>query len=95
MGLFRMLTRSAFICNVCFLLAIFILWMRQSVNIINPGLASLIIVMGFVLSIILNLIVNIWQLIRWVKKKPANGIPLVFKYLNGGFLTIQLILLFY
>lgn len=90
MGLLRMLNRSAFICNVCFLLAIFILRMRHPVN---PGLASLIIVMGFILSIILNLIVNAWHLIRCVKRKPLLEIPRALIYLNGGFLIIQLILL--
>lgn len=90
MGLLRMLNRSAFICNVCFLLAILILRIRQPVD---PGLASLIIVMGFVLSIIFNAIVNLWHLARWFSKKSLKEIPRIFIYLNSGFLIIQLILL--
>jgi hypothetical protein len=90
MALLRMLNRAAFICNVCFLLAILILRIRQPVD---PGLASLIIVMGFVLSIIFNLIVNCWHLFRWLGKKSFKEIPRSFIYLNGGFLLIQLILL--
>jgi hypothetical protein len=90
MGLLRMLNRSAFICNVCFLLAIMILRVRQPVD---PGLASLIIVMGFVLSIVFNLIVNFWHLARWISKKTLKEIPRSFIYLNFGFLVIQLILL--
>ena len=90
MGLLRMLNRSAFICNVCFLLAILILRVRQPVD---PGLASLIIVMGFVLSIILNIIVNFWHLARWINKKTLKEIPRSFIYLNCSFLVIQLILL--
>ena len=90
MALLRMLNRSAFICNVCFLLSIFILWMRHPVN---AGLTSLIIVLGFFLSIILNLIVNVWFVIRLIKKNPVHEVPRVLIYLNGGFLAIQLILL--
>jgi hypothetical protein len=90
MALLRMLNRSAFICNVCFLLAILILRLRQPVD---PGLSSLIIVMGFVLSILLNLIVNIWHLIRRIGKKPLQEIPRILLYLNSGFLIIQLILI--
>lgn len=91
MALLRMLNRSAFICNVCFLLAIAILWMRHP---INAGLSSLLIVMGFFLSFIFNLVVNVWLLIRKLNNKPLNEIPHALVYLNGGFLAIQLILLF-
>ena len=90
MGFLRVLNRAAFICNVCFLLALLILRIRQPVD---PGLASLIIVMGFVLSIILNLLVNSWHLIRWLSKRSLRDIPRPFIYLNCGFLLIQLILL--
>ncbi len=91
MALLRMLNRSAFICNLCFLLAIAILWMRHP---INAGLASLLIVMGFFLSFIFNMVVNVWLLIRKLNNKPLNEIPRALVYLNGGFLAIQLILLF-
>jgi hypothetical protein len=89
MGLLRTLNRSAFICNIAFLLAVIILWMK---NPVNPGLAALIIVMGFVLSVILNVIVNAWHLIRKVKKQTLQEIPAALIYLNAIFLVIQLIL---
>jgi hypothetical protein len=60
---------------------------------VNAGLTSLIIVLGFFLSIILNLIVNVWFVIRLIKKNPVHEVPRVLIYLNGGFLAIQLILL--
>jgi hypothetical protein len=66
MAFLRMLNRAAFICNVCFLLAVFLLWYSQPVN---PGLASLIIVMGFLLSIVLNVVVNIWLILIRIFKK--------------------------
>ena len=90
MALLRMLSRAAFICNVCFLLAISLLWFKHP---INPGLASLIIVMGFLLSIVMNIVVNTWLFILRITKKPVERIPRLLIYLNGGFLAIQLILL--
>jgi hypothetical protein len=90
MALLRMLNRSAFICNVCFLLAILMLRAKHSVN---PGLASLVIVMGFALSIILNLWINTWHLVCWAKNKPLTQVPRLLVYVNGGFLIIQLIFL--
>jgi hypothetical protein len=85
-----MLNRAAFICNVCFLLAICLLWFK---NPVNPGLSSLIIVMGFLLSIVLNIVVNIWLLILRISKKSTAGIPRLIIYLNGGILVIQIILM--
>jgi hypothetical protein len=85
-----MLNRAAFICNVCFLLAICLLWFK---NPVNPGLSSLIIVMGFLLSIVLNIVVNIWLLMLKISKKSLSGIPKMIIYINGGILVIQLILL--
>jgi hypothetical protein len=90
MALLRMLNRAAFICNICFLLAIFLLRLKSPVN---PGIASLIIVMGFVLSVILNIVVISSMLILRIRKKPMTSIPRLLIYLNGGFLAIQIILL--
>jgi hypothetical protein len=90
MAFLRMLNRAAFICNICFLFAIFLLWYSKPVN---PGLSSLIIVMGFLLSIVLNIVVNIWLILLRILKKPLPGFPRLLYYLNGAFLVIQLILL--
>ena len=92
MAFFRMLHRAAFICNICFLLAIWILWYKHPVN---PGLTSLLLVMGFFVSVVLNIVVNFWLLFLRLSRKPLEGIPprwLII--LNGGFLAVQLILLF-
>jgi hypothetical protein len=90
MAFLRMLNRAAFICNICFLFAIFLLWYKQPVN---PGLSSLIIVMGFLLSIVLNAVVNIWLILLKILRKPILGVPRWIIYLNGGFLVLQIILL--
>jgi hypothetical protein len=93
MALLRMLTRAAFICNVCFMLALGILWHSHPTD-SEPGISSLIIVMGFFLAIILNIVVNLWLIFLFITKKPKEGIARSLIYINGGFLAIQLILLF-
>jgi hypothetical protein len=93
MALLRMLCRAAVICNVCFMLAVGILWLKHPEN-SDPGISSLIIVMGFFLAIILNIVVNVWLLILRISKKRVEGIPRSLIVINGGFMAIQLILLF-
>ena len=93
MTLLRLLNRSAFICNICFLLAIGILIVKSPHD-ANPGLGAVIIVMGFFMSVILNIIVNIWLGILKLRKKPVSEIPAWLRYTNGGFMIIQLIYLF-
>ena len=92
MALLRLLNRSAFICNICFLLAIGILWLERPKN-ADPGFGALIIVMGFFLSVILNFIVNICIIILKISNKPMSEIPRWLIYVNGSFLIIQLIYL--
>jgi len=90
MALFRTLHRAAFICNLCFLLALFILWLRHPVN---AGLTSIILVMGFFVSVLLNVVVNVWGILLKFSKKSLVEIPRWLIYVNGGFLIIQLVLL--
>lgn len=68
-----------------------ILWMKQP---LNGDIISLIIVMGYVLSIVLNLIVNLWYSIFLVfKKQPGKHIPSWLTIVNFIFLIAQLILI--
>jgi threonine/homoserine/homoserine lactone efflux protein len=90
MAILRMLNRAALICNICFLLAIGLLYLKHPGN---PGFESLIIIMGFLLSIVLNIVVNIALFYFRIAKKPVVEIPRMLRILNGGFLVIQLILL--
>ena len=92
MALLRMLCRAALICNVCFMLALGILWLKHPEN-SDPGISSLIIVMGFFLAIVLNIVVNLWLLILRISKKQTEAIPRAIIIINGGFMAIQLILL--
>lgn len=90
MASLRMFHRVAFICNLCFLLGLIILKIRQPVN---PGLTSLILVLGFFLSVVLNVIVNVWMGMLRFSNKKIDGIPRWLIWVNGGFLAIQLILM--
>jgi hypothetical protein len=90
MALLRLLSRAAFICNICFLIAIGLLYFRHPVN---PGFASLIIVMGFFLSVVLNIIVNATLIYYSVRKKTITGITKTLRIVNGSFLVIQLFLI--
>ena len=75
------------------MLALAILWLKHPEN-SDPGISSLIIVMGFFLAIILNVLVNLWLLTLRISKKNIEGIPRYLIIINGGFMAIQLILLF-
>ncbi len=90
MALFRTLHRAAFICNLCFLFALFILWLKHPVN---PGFTSIILVLGFFVSVLLNVLVNVWLIVLKFSKKSLEEIPVWLIYTNGGFLAIQLFLL--
>lgn len=91
MALLRTLHRAAFICNLCFLFALFILWLKHPVN---EGLTSIILVLGFFVSVLLNVVVNVWLMILRISRKSLEQIPGWLIIVNGGFLAIQLILIF-
>jgi hypothetical protein len=90
MALLRLLNRAAFICNICFLVALLLLHYK---GLIREELTSMIIVMGIFLSILLNFIVIIWFFTLLIFKKPLDRIFRRLVYFNTGFLVIQLILL--
>ena len=88
MGLLRHLSKAAFVCNICFLIALLILHVRRQTD---QELSSLVIVMGFFLAVVLNLIVNAW-IGQWlIRKKTMPGLPAWLRYSNFIFLVLQLI----
>jgi hypothetical protein len=91
MRLLRLLSRVAFICNICFLLASFIQWLP------NPpegALVSMIILMGYLLAILVNTVVNIWIMgILFLGKYRASLVPIWLVIINFAFFAIQLTLL--
>jgi hypothetical protein len=90
MALLRMLHRAAFICNLCFLIAVCILRLKYPVN---PQLSSIILIMGLFVAVVLNVVVNVWQVVLQFSEKKSTGVPRWLIFVNGGFLAIQLILL--
>jgi len=91
MRLLRLLSRVAFICNICFLLASFIQWLP------NPpegALVSLIILLGYLLAIVVNTVINIWVIgILFLGKWRAGLVPVWIAIINFAFFAIQLTLL--
>ena len=66
MKLLKLLVRVAFICNICFLLALLILWLP------NPPegqVVSTVIVMGYGMALPLNAIVFGWAIGLAAKKR--------------------------
>jgi hypothetical protein len=91
MRLLRLLSRVAFICNVCFLLASFIQWLP------NPpegGLISMIIVMGYLLAMLVNTVVNVWVIALFISRRLIRGaVPTWLLVVNFAFFALQLLLL--
>ena len=91
MRLLRFLSRVAFICNVCFLLASFIQWLP------NPPegpLISLVILMGYVLSILINWVVNLSLLVLLILGRLRKAqVPVWLLVINLIFFLIQLYLI--
>jgi len=90
MAILRMLHRAAFIGNLCFLLAVVILRFRPP---LNPGITSFILIMGFFVSVALNVVVNVWQMALRFSNKKTETAPRWLRLVNGGFLAVQLILI--
>ena len=90
MRVLRLLSRVAFICNICFLLASFIQWIP------NPPegeLVSVIIVLGYLLAIFINTMVNIWVGLSLLTRRLRHGmVPLWLLIVNALFFILQIIL---
>jgi len=91
MPLLRLLSRVAFICNICFLLASFVQWLP------NPpegGLVSMIIVLGYLLAILVNTVVNVWVIAGLMVRRLKKGmVPTWLMIVNFAFFVLQLLLL--
>jgi hypothetical protein len=90
MQLLGFLSRLAFICNICFLLSATILLLGHP-----PGgeIISLVIILGFSMAIVVNVIVNIGYGISLIARKSLSDyIPLWLIIANFLFFITQLIL---
>ena len=91
MKLLRLLTKVAFICNVCFLFASFVQWLP------NPPegeIVSEIIILGYVLAILVNLLVNTWLFFLFISGKWKKAlVPAWLLIVNLLFFVIQVSLI--
>lgn len=87
----RLLSRVAFICNICFLLASFVQWLP------NPPegiVVSYVILLGYLLSGLVNVVVNGWVLtLLLVRRLRAAAVPTWLLIVNFIFFILLLILL--
>ena len=90
MGILRLLSRLAFICNICFLLASFVQWLPHPPE---GVIVSNIIVLGWIVSILVNIIVNAWAFFLLIFGKLGKAlVPAWLLIVNFIFFVIQLIL---
>jgi len=87
------LSRLAFICNLIFIPA-FILQLKNFIS--DPELSSYIIIIGFVLAILFNPIVNLcYVALYFINRKSLAIVPGWLMVLNILFLILQLIFLLF
>jgi len=93
MQVIRLLARVAFICNICFLLASLILWLP------NPPesvFISTVIIMGYLLGMLVNAIVNGWAVILLAAGKLRTAaIPVWLLAANFIIFILQLLSLIF
>jgi len=92
MRLLRLLSRVAFICNICYLLASLV---RYLPNPPEGDVLSTIIVLGWMLAILVNIVVNGWWLLARALSKGPVDVPRWLLIVNFIFLIIQLVILFF
>ncbi|HVS96700.1 MAG TPA: hypothetical protein VHE54_09435 [Puia sp.] len=91
MRLIQFLSRLAFICNICFLLASFTQWIPAPPE---NALLSDIIVLGYLGALVVNLIVNLAIVILFVAGRlRRTGIPGWLLIVNFVFFIVQIVLL--
>jgi len=92
MRLVRFLSRVAFICNICFLLATFTQWLPA---LPDNALLSDIIILGYLVSVLINVLVNLVVLaLLLIGRLRASAVPIWLLVANAVFFIVQ-ILLFY
>ena len=79
MRLLLFLQRVTFICNLLFLLCLVILYAGNFIE--NYEAQSLVIILGFVGSLILGFIVNLWEIILLFNRKHST-VPVWLRTFN-------------
>jgi hypothetical protein len=87
----RFFSKVAFICNVCFLLAIIIQWVPHRME---GEIVATTIIIGYVFAGIMNLVINVWCAILFFSGKlKSKSVPVWLLIANFIFLIPELILL--
>ena len=63
------MAKAAFICNLFFLLCLFILFSQNFIT--NRAFQGFVIILGFVLSFIINCIVNVAEIVLAARRRPS------------------------
>ena len=87
---FLFFSRVAFILNLLFFIAVSLQYVRVE---LPDSAASILVIGGLFLSLIVNLIINIWFVILLLRKKIELKINSIF-FLNLVVLIIQLFVFF-
>lgn len=92
MRLLRFLSRLAFICNTCFLVASLL---RYLPSLPDNALISDIIVLGYFVSIGVNFFVNLIVIILFLLRRVwTSGVPRWLLVLNFVFFIVQIVLFY-
>ena len=92
MRLVRFLSRVAFICNICFLLATFTQWLPA---LPDNALLSDIIILGYLVSVLINVLVNLVVLVLLlIGRLRASAVPRWLLVVNAVFFIVQIILFY-
>lgn len=87
---FSFLSRFAFICNLFFLGAMAVRIFLQIDESQELGtIGNISVIMGMVLSPIVNMGLNLWYLVLLLSKKKISG-PRWMRLFNAGILVVQL-----
>src|SRR6478672_660913 len=86
------LSRVAFICNVCFLIA-FSIQMTDWIK--NPDITSMIALVGYLMGFLVNPFVNLCYLFLWIiARRNLKIVPSWLLTANILFLVIQILYIF-
>jgi len=86
----RFLSRVAFICNICFLLAVIMQMMKHPPE---GEVVATTVIIGYVFAGVVNLVTNCWLTILLISRKQLNNtVPRWLIILNFLFLIPELII---
>ena len=88
MRLLLFLQRFTFICNLLFLLCLVILYTDSFIT--NKDMQNFIIILGWFVSLIMNIVVNVWEMILLASRKPSI-VPAWLRIFNMLMLCVQVL----